>query len=177
MDMTEQLFKEHSDGICRYLCRMMNRTSDAEDVLSEVFVKLIREAQKGRDESFNWRAWLYRVATNCAVSHFRKQRVRRLFGLNESHHHEMETESAASEDFEINEDGKKVKDAVARLDPKYKSVIVMQVYDELSYKEIADILQINIGTVKSRLNEAKRILKEALEPAVSASSGKEAHNG
>lgn len=163
MSEIELLFYKYSDELFAYLCRFTGNRGVAEDVLSTVFVRLIEETEKkGMDNMPNWRPWLYRVATNCAISHFRRQKIKNLFSL--KNRGCLGPESISSHDtVEGKEITQRLKKIVEGLSEKLKSVIILNIYQELSYEEVAVTLKINIGTVKSRLNEAKRIIREKME--------------
>lgn len=157
MASIEDIVTRHSNELFRYLCRYLGNQGSAEDVLSEVFVRLIESHPKQQD-GFLWRPWLFRVATNLAIGHQRKQRVRTLFQLRSK----QTTSEAAEEKNELLSDVRRLKDAITKLGKKHRPVIVMRVYHDMDYEEIARTLDINIGTVKSRISEAKQRLKEMM---------------
>lgn len=150
----------HSNEIYAYLCRFLGDKNTAEDLLGEVYVRLVEQFNKVNDPEFNWRPWMYRVATNLAISHTRKRKVRRLFQLFTA----LEESLPATSDqaIENNESECHVKEAVNSLGAKHRSIILLRYYQDMSYEEIAAVLKINMGTVKSRLNEAKKKLGEYL---------------
>jgi RNA polymerase sigma-70 factor (ECF subfamily) len=156
METLEELVKNHSNELFGYLIRYMGNRASAEDALSEVFVKLIENYTE--DPDFLWRPWLFRVATNVAIGHIRKQKIRKIFLLREIQCHE----SGVEEDGPSGVDVLKLRTAVDSLGKRHKPVIIMRVYHEMSYEEIAKSLDINVGTVKSRISEAKEKLKIAL---------------
>lgn len=160
MDRAEALFRRHADELFGYLCRFTSNRAEAEDILSDVFVKLLEQGERRlADAAFEWRPWLFRVATNAAVSRFRRQRIRALFALRRR---AAEGTSGKADPVEADEEGRRVRAAIDALSPKLKAVLIMRIYQELSYEEIARATEINIGTVKSRLNEAKARLKALL---------------
>lgn len=162
MDRAEHLFRRHANELFGYLCRMTGDRAEAEEILSDVFVRLLEQGE-GRlaDASFEWRPWLYRVATNAALSRFRRQRIRSLFLARE--HRQRAGEAAEKPDpIEGDEEGRRVRGAIEKLGGKYRAVLLMRAYQEMSYEEIARALSINVGTVKSRLNGAKQRLARLL---------------
>lgn len=162
MDIVTELFGQHSDELFDYLCRYTCDRSLAKDILSDVFVKLIKEIKKKGEADVNWRAWLYKVAANCSISNLRKQKVRRLF-LNREKHLEHSHLDTPQRKVEMSEEGERIKKAVQNLSQKHRSVLIMRVYQEMSYQEISDSLGVRIGTVKSRINEAKKQVRYFLE--------------
>ncbi len=157
----ESLVREHSNELYGYLCRYTGNFAHAQDILSDVFVRLIEQVKKsGSDPAFQWRSWLYRVATNLAISHYRKQKIRALFLLkNKSDNTEHEQ---LHKNMETSQEGVRVRRAVESLSHRHKAVILMNVYQEMSYEEVAAALEIDIGTVKSRISIAKQRLKSLL---------------
>lgn len=162
MDVTaDTLIARHSSELFRYLYRFVGRRGVAEDLLGDVFVKMLQQLQKTADPLFPWRAWLYRVAGNAAISHLRKAKFRSWIGLDAVA--AINPEPSAQQQLEGDQSGRALQQAIAQLSPKLKSTLLLHAYQELSYKEIADAEQIAVGTVKSRINEAKRLIKRWLE--------------
>lgn len=157
MESVEGLVKRHSGELFGYLCRYMGNSANAEDVLSEVFVRLI-ENFPGQGDDFMWRPWLFRVATNLAIGHHRKHKVRMLFRLRSK----GESALVRGDEIELNSDIGRLKDAIEKLGKRHRPVVIMRAYHDMSYEEIAAALDINIGTVKSRISEAKEKLKELM---------------
>ena len=161
MQTSEELIKAHAKELFGYLCRYAGDPALAEDLLGEVFVKFLMQYKTKTDPNFQWRPWLYRVATNLAISHFRRQKLWSFFGLiNQAAN---TSEKPPHDVIEQSQDGQLLKTAIEQLGDKFKSVVIMRVYNEMSYDEIAYALKINVGTVKSRMNEAKARLKILLE--------------
>jgi len=144
------------------LCRYVGDSHEAKDLLNEVFLRLVKEMKKGCGADMRWRPWLYRVASNCAISYLRRQKVRRLF-LAGARWEGQDESNTPQQIAQRSDEGRRVKEAVMQLGEKHRSVLVMRIYQEMSYQEIAEILEINIGTVKSRINEAKSKIRHMLE--------------
>lgn len=127
------------------------RRDDAEDVTQEVFLRLVRSAPDFRDEEHR-KAWLLRVTVNCAGDLFRSPWRKR-------HRPLEEADSLAAPEQE--ESG--VLDAVHALPERYRAVVHLFYYEELSVAEIADILGKSQGAVRTRLSRARALLREFLE--------------
>jgi len=160
MELAEKLFEEHADELYAYLCRFTSNSAEAEDVLGDVFVKAIEEERLSSAEGFEWRPWLYRVATNCAISRMRRAKVRALF--RRRMRPKEEGVSEARDSIDEAQTWTRVRAAIKKLGARHKAVLLLQVYQDLSYQEIADALCINVGTVRSRLFEAKERVKATL---------------
>lgn len=161
MDRAEELFRQHADELFGYLCRFTANRADAEEILSDVFVRVLEQGERRMaGEGFEWRPWLFRVATNAAVSRFRRRRIQALFARKDAVRPMPAAKDA--DPAEASQEAKRVRVAIEGLSPKLRVVLIMRIYQDLSYEEIADAAGINVGTVRSRLNEAKRQLKGLL---------------
>ena len=124
--------------------------------------------------SFAFSTYIYRIATNLAISELRRRKRRRLVSLT-SFFHERESPSDSYElempdagplqDATYVEDERRaaVARAIATLPEKYRAPLVLRDVEERSYEEIASILQMNEGTVKSRINRARTFLRDKLQ--------------
>ena len=150
--------RELYDSFGRMVYRLMARIvglDEAPDLTQQVFLQVFRTigqySGRGRFDR-----WLYRLAVNEAYQHLRRKRRRRQHSLA----YEPVDESARGDERIERKD--LVQQALARLDPELRSICVLREIEELSYREIAETLDIPEGTVGSRLNRARRELKEHL---------------
>ncbi|NLI60518.1 MAG: sigma-70 family RNA polymerase sigma factor [Clostridiales bacterium] len=162
----EELVLLFDKKIYNYCLRMTNNPSDAEDLAQEVFIKVYRNLKSFRKDS-KFSTWIYRIAHNTCVDNYRRKRFK-LISLNkeEDQQEEMDIPSPnplPEEQLVSQEQYKLIKECIAELKPKYKSVIILRDIQSYSYKEIADILDIPIGTVKSNISRARALLREALK--------------
>ena len=137
---------------------------DTEDVLQEIFLKCYVHLND-YDPSLKFSSWLYRIAHNETMSLFRKKRVRPVTMPTEEDLKLFENIPDKT-DF-LNEliqesDAKKLRDALGSINEKYRTVIVLRFFEEKSYTEISDILQIPEGTVATYINRGKKELNEIL---------------
>jgi RNA polymerase sigma-70 factor (ECF subfamily) len=153
-DAQRRLYESFHRGIYRLLVRMVGIDA-APDVTQQVFLQVFRAIDKysGRGR---FERWLYRVAVNEAFQYLRRKRRRQHHSLV----YEPTDESARGD--ESTERKELMEQALARLDPALRSICLLREIDELSYREIAETLDIPEGTVGSRLNRARRELKEHL---------------
>jgi RNA polymerase sigma-70 factor (ECF subfamily) len=146
--------------------RALGELSLAEDVAQEVFIKVYK-ALPGYRHDKPFKHWLHRVAANAVTDALRRRRsVVSLDALEQPPQaHESDPQDvAARHDLQ-----RAVRHAIANLPPHYRDTIALQAFGELSYDEIARVLDIPLGTVMSRLNGAKRLLRETLGDLVLAS--------
>jgi RNA polymerase sigma-70 factor (ECF subfamily) len=150
----DELYRRHAGPIFNYLLRLTGETVAAEDVLQEVFVAAWQGARGFRGRA-QVKTWLFQIAHNQAVSWWRHHRPISL----------EELENVADEDAEGPDDqaervwqADQVKSALERLPAKHREVIELAFVHGLSYKEIAQVVNRPVGTVKSRMSNARRYL-------------------
>lgn len=152
--------------------RMTRNRADAEDLVQETFLKAYR-GYGGFQEGTNLRAWLYRILTNTFINRYRQQQRRPdevdLDGVEDLYLYRRvataETNRAArSAEDEVFEalEGSDVRQAIDKLPLKYRMPVLMADLEGFSYKEIAGMLEIPIGTVMSRLHRGRRALQKLL---------------
>lgn len=165
----EELVSRYEATIMNMAYRLLGNRSDACDVCQEVFVLLLRKLGSFRGEA-KFSTWLYRVSLNACHDYAR--RTRRHVSISESPGEDLpDIEQRLADDgfdapeasMERAEVQKTVQDAIARLPAKFKEVILLHDINGYDYKEVAEILDISLGTVKSRLNRARSRLARELE--------------
>jgi RNA polymerase sigma-70 factor (ECF subfamily) len=135
----------------------------AEDVAQDAFVRVWSRLSEFRPDG-NFKAWLMRITTNTAIDAVRRRRPQVDIEDLPLQAPEQEPESAAlsSERADV------VRAALMRLPVHSRTILVLREYQSLSYQEIADLLEVPLGTVKSRLSDARRRLKAELTGYLSA---------
>ena len=158
-----QLVQRHHRLVLNAAYRALGDASLAEDVAQEVFLKVYRSLPSYRHEK-PFTHWLHRVASNAITDALRRRRpVVSLDGLERP----PPGPEADPQDVAARRDLQRaVRQAIAGLPPHYRQTLALQVFHTLSYEEIALALEIPLGTVMSRLNAAKRILRERLKDLV-----------
>jgi RNA polymerase sigma-70 factor (ECF subfamily) len=162
----DAVFKEYRHKILHYVKRLAGET-DAEDIVQEVFEKAGRGLDGFKGES-KISTWLYRIATNTALDKMRSS----------IHKHETEELRPEAEDTEnVSISGRAridqslirkemsdcVREYIERLSPEYKTVIILSELEGFKNREIAEILQVSVDTVKIRLHRARTKLKKELD--------------
>ena len=145
--------------------RALGELSLAEDVAQEVFLKVYKALPSYRHDK-PFQHWLHRVAANAATDALRRRRpIVSLEGLEQL----PAASGADPQDVAARHDLQRaVRHAIANLPSHYRDTIALQAFAQLSYEEIARVLDIPLGTVMSRLNGAKRLLRERLGDVVRA---------
>ncbi|MDR4987507.1 MAG: RNA polymerase sigma factor [Bacteroidales bacterium] len=156
----ELLVRNYQAAVYHVLYQMLQQHEEAEELAQEVFVKAYEKL-----ETFNYRSkffsWIYRIAINTAISHIKKsQRFVRLERLPED-----AGRNPDSVDKPVMEKERDVmlQRAMGELGENYRAVIVLHYFKELSYAEIAEVLDLSEKKVKSRLYDGRKLLKGILE--------------
>jgi RNA polymerase sigma-70 factor (ECF subfamily) len=151
----ETMFRQAEHDIYRCLLRMVRDPAIAEDLVIETFWRVYR-SRATFDWTQSFKAWSRRIATNVARDHLRRRPTEVEL---------PETLSAASQpDPAVSQDiARKVRQAIAALPPKHRVVVLLAVVEELPYREIAETLGVPVGTVKSRVFHAVRLLRQKLQ--------------
>ena len=148
------IYDEHHRRVYRLAVRIVGR-DDADDLLQQIFLQVLSKVAQFNGQS-QFGTWLFRLATNECLQHLRKRRRTT----------EVQFESdlparscGSSNDLD---DRELLETALNRLDPDLRTIFVLREIEEMDYRQLADTLQISEGTVASRLNRARKHLKQFL---------------
>ncbi|MBE9506422.1 MAG: sigma-70 family RNA polymerase sigma factor [Chloroflexi bacterium] len=156
------LFDGYKNLVYKTAYLMLDNTDDAEDALQEVFVQVHRSLSTFRPSKGAFTTWLHRITVNHCLNRRRKRRLPTL-SLAEVSSTSLADHSPSPEGRLAEEET--IQQALGRLSEKQRAVAILRYYWDLSYAEIAQMLDIPVGTVKSRLNLALRTLRKELEAA------------
>ncbi|NLB40770.1 MAG: sigma-70 family RNA polymerase sigma factor [Clostridiales bacterium] len=164
-----ELISLYEKKIYNYCLRMTNRREDAEDLTQEVFVRVYK-ALKGFKGNSQFSTWIFRIAHNICIDHYRKSKLT-TFSLNQPRNEEDQREmDLPSEDPTPEEEALRKEQqefllkCIEELRPEYKTVIILRDIQHHSYEEIAEILDVPLGTVKSHISRARSALRETVRP-------------
>ena len=157
------LVERYQAKMLRYAHKFLLADS-SEDAVQEVFIKVYQNINSF-DASQRFSPWVYRIAHNEFINHLKKSGREQLsfFDPDTFFPHPIAKETAEGE-TERNEAKKTVVAGLDKLDAKYREALVLFYLEELSYKEISDVLKIPVATVGVRIKRAKDALKAALKP-------------
>lgn len=155
--MLRALHDEHAAPLLRYALRLTGDDQLAEDVVQETLLRAWKNPDILAQGDTAARAWLYTVARNFVIDDRRSARARREIGL------ETVPERARSDPTESALDSWLVADALSQLTPEHRTVIVRAYYMGQSVAELAELLEVPPGTVRSRLHYGLRALRLALQ--------------
>jgi RNA polymerase sigma-70 factor, ECF subfamily len=181
MDQLQEVKDEaisYIDSLYRTALRMTGNPADAEDLVQETYLRAFRSIEQFKPGT-NLRAWLFKIQTNSFINEYRK-RVRRprstsLDDVEEYYLYSHLVESGVQPSSSITEDeilaqidDAHVFRALDELSENYRQVVLLADVEGFAYREIAEILDIPVGTVMSRLHRARRRLRDALMTASEA---------
>jgi RNA polymerase sigma-70 factor (ECF subfamily) len=165
-----ELMSRYKDSIYYMLLKMVNNRDDAEDLTIEAFGKAFRNIRQYTPD-YAFSTWLFKIATNNCIDFIRKKRKLML-----SIDRGFENEDGQDVALEIKSDGpgpddslmKKQKvmmmrDVVDKLKPRYRRLVELRYYNELSYEEISEELKLPLGTVKAQLFRAREFLYQIMK--------------
>jgi len=156
-----QLHRRHYDAIFRYCAHRLFDRAAAEDVTSEVFLKMVENFHRFKGTEAQFRNWLYRIATNAVNHHLRRMnsRNRLLRAARE------QTNSGSADCGQSPERLAFLKEAMLALKPRYQTIITLRFFENLKMIEIAEVLGSSSGTVRSQLARALAKMRSKIASA------------
>jgi RNA polymerase sigma-70 factor (ECF subfamily) len=161
-----ELVRRYQDRLYNTVYRYVGHLEDAQDVVQDTFLNAYQSLNNFKLESQLF-TWLYRIAINTAISHKRKKRA--AVSLDTGRNGEAGIEPFDGSDLnrpgqalERAEEERRIQDALNRLSAEHRIVLILKDMEDLKYEEIADILEVPIGTVRSRLHRARQELRDVL---------------
>ncbi len=164
------LMNRHRPAIFHIIFKIVRDQEATADLVQETFMKAFASLATYRAE-YKFSTWLYRIGANCAIDYLRKKKIKTL-SLDtpaETADGQIEIEVPDNSynperDLEEREKRISINEAINSLPEKYRVVIVYRHKDNKSYEEIAEVLDIPLGTVKARIFRARELLKKKLRP-------------
>jgi RNA polymerase sigma-70 factor (ECF subfamily) len=153
------------------LLKMVNNKSDAEDLTIEAFGKAFKNLHL-YTPTYAFSTWLFKIASNNGIDFLRSRRVKQRYVSIDTEHDDeinkavvrLKSENKDPEESMIKEQKEKLMRLVVRkLNPNYRNIITMRYFDEMSYVEIAEKLDLPLGTVKARLHRSRELLANILK--------------
>ncbi len=163
-DAFETLVRAHEKRIYSLCYRLCGNADDAADAAQEAFVSAWRALPFFREES-NFATWLYRLATNASIDLLRREKRHRApLSLDDEEQSVDAVDETASPHalYEKKELREAVLRAMESLSEEYRRILILRELQQLSYQEIAEILDLDLGTVKTRIHRARKNLRNAL---------------
>ena len=167
-----ELIRRYERPVFALLFRMVRDRELAEDLSQETFIKALNAIESYRPE-FKFSSWIFKIANNAAIDHLRRRELDTL-SLDGSPHAETPEAMQATalqigarqetplDTVEAKELGSEIEAAIGRLRPEYRSCILLRHVEGRAYEEIAEILDLPLGTVKTYIHRARNELRVAL---------------
>jgi RNA polymerase sigma-70 factor, ECF subfamily len=167
-----ELVRRYERPVFSLVYRMVRDRELAEDLAQETFVKALNAIESYRPE-FKFSSWIFKIANNAAIDHLRRRELDTL-SLDGSPHAETpeaieatalqigDRQETALEEVEARELGGEIETAISRLRPEYRSCILLRHVEGRAYEEIAEILGLPLGTVKTYIHRARNELRLSL---------------
>ena len=176
----EILIQRYQQPVYNLVCRLLNDPSDACDIVQEVFLKVFRNIGSFRGNS-SLKTWIYRIAVNEAYNHrrwfSRHQRQEIAMGAEEgmlSYENSLADPGRTPFDQAADHETRAlVEAALEKLNAKFRAAVVLRDIEDLSYEEIATVLDVSLGTVKSRILRGREALRKVLEGRLEKERGVE----
>lgn len=173
MKAAEALFRRYQNPIFGLVSRMVRNAPETEDLVQEIFLKAFKGIGNFKGQS-SFKTWLYQIATNTCLNHL--ARAERRF-VHDSLEQGAEGESTLGERLAspgpVPEEAavtaevyRRIGEAVERLSPEFRAVLILRDMHDFTYEDVAKTLDLNIGTVKSRLARARKQVQRWIEDLI-----------
>ena len=161
------LVRRYKDQLLNYVYRFVNNRVDAEDIVQETFLRVFKNKHYYK-EIAKFSTWVYTIAGNLAKTELRRRKRRKIFSVSNFVNDERDFDIPDGERTPDQAVDGSIKDsiiqqAIDKLPPKFKEVILLRDVQGFAYEEISQILNIPLGTVKSRVNRGRLKLQEDLK--------------
>ncbi|MBI5787357.1 MAG: sigma-70 family RNA polymerase sigma factor [Candidatus Schekmanbacteria bacterium] len=164
MPSLEEIVKEYQRPVYFFVRRLIKSHEDAADITQQVFIQVHRNIKQLKIQA-NLRAWLYRIAQNLCYSHWRQQKKYTAVDI-EAADHLLIDRRTPEEEVRKNQQQQLVREAVSALPYKQRVTLTLRVYEQMSYREIGQVLDCSENTAKVNyqhaLNQLKTVLGENL---------------
>jgi RNA polymerase sigma-70 factor (ECF subfamily) len=162
----EDLVRIHTRRVYTICYRFTGSNADAQDLTQDVFLRVFKSLASFRSATGSFSVWLTRVTRNLLIDHYRRSKADRSTGSLDDHLPLLEEKSAISGRTEGMLAGREASEllqsALQKLSPELRETVILRDLEEMEYREIAEVLEIPEGTVKSRLNRGRAELARVL---------------
>lgn len=161
------LVASYEKFIFNVACKMFSNSEDAADIAQEALIKVYKNIDKF-DFNSSFSTWLYRITVNACIDEMRRRKGKESFSIDAEDEEsgltvQIEDTSLGAEEKVIqNETVSEVRAAIDKLSDEHKTVIILRDLQDMTYEQVAQTLDISIGTVKSRLARARKSLKDII---------------
>lgn len=165
-----EIITRYKNPITNFLYRFLNDYEEAVDLAQETFVRVYFALDRYHT-NYAFSTYIYRIASNLAISEIRKRKRRSILSLtglfqsdadDDTEFQPPDTRPLPDADLVESERSRVIATAIATLPPKYRVPIVLRDVEGRSYEEVAEIMELGLGTTKSRISRARGLLREKL---------------
>ncbi len=158
LDSLAPLFERHHVRLFNFFLRLTGNRETSEDLTQSLFQRILRFRHTYK-EGHPFRSWMYRVARNLHADHYRKNKVRAEEFYEETDY-SRQTERLAADEMEKKERKRSLLEALDRLPPEQKELLVLSRFEGFKYEEISQIKGISVAAIKVRVHRAMGLLRE-----------------
>lgn len=152
------LFDRHHRVLFEFFVRMTGSGAVADDLVQDVFFRMLKYRTTFRDES-RFKGWMFHIARNARVDHYKKHRAVTLMPEDGAENVESPSPCPGRE-FEQEEQTTLLQRALLKLDAEKREVLVLSRYQEMKYDQIAELMECEVGTIKTRVHRALKELRQ-----------------
>ena len=165
-----ELMGRYKDSVYFMLLKMVNNSDDAEDLTIETFSKAFKRLDQYTPQ-FAFSTWLFKIASNHSIDFIRKKRIKAI-SIDQGFSNEdgesyvipvKEDSLDPEESMQKDERVQRMRDVVEKLKPRYKRLVELRYFEEKSYEEISEILELPLGTVKAQLFRARDFMFDLMK--------------
>jgi RNA polymerase sigma-70 factor (ECF subfamily) len=165
-----ELMGRYKDSVYFMLLKMVNNSDDAEDLTIETFSKAFKRLDQYTPQ-FAFSTWLFKIASNHSIDFIRKKRIKAV-SIDQGYSNEdgesyvipvKEESLDPEESMQKDERVQRMRDVVEKLKPRYKRLVELRYFEEKSYEEISEILELPLGTVKAQLFRARDFMFDLMK--------------
>lgn len=165
-----ELMGRYKDSVYFMLLKMVNNSDDAEDLTIETFSKAFKRLDQYSPQ-FAFSTWLFKIASNHSIDFIRKKRIKAV-SIDQGYSNEdgesyvipvKEDSLDPEESMQKDERVQRMRDVVEKLKPRYKRLVELRYFEEKSYEEISEILELPLGTVKAQLFRARDFMFDLMK--------------
>lgn len=159
-DLLHQLMLEYGSELKRIAYLYVNDRVECEDIIQEVFITFYQNLEKFRQDA-SYKTWLIRITINKCKDHRKRWSIKNL--IYKPDIYPLNTSQSSENEYIQQHHSNEIIEQIASLSGKYKEVLILYYYQEMNMREISEVLNISINTVKSRLLRGKESLQSKLE--------------
>lgn len=165
-----ELMGRYKDSVYFMLLKMVNNSDDAEDLTIETFSKAFKRLDQYTPQ-FAFSTWLFKIASNHSIDFIRKKRIKAV-SIDQGYSNEdgesyvipvKEESLDPEESMQKDERVQRMRDVVEKLKPRYRRLVELRYFEEKSYEEISEILELPLGTVKAQLFRARDFMFDLMK--------------